>query len=66
MIMRNPEDKMWSGTSLPSMSIGYEMSISPLQILTFYNAFANKGKMVLPRLVTSIKSEGNFMKNSQL
>ena len=61
MIMRNPEDKLWSGTSLPSMSIGYEMSISPLQILTFYNAFANKGKMVLPRLVTSIKSEGNFI-----
>ena len=61
MIMRTPEDKLWSGTSLPSMSIGYEMSISPLQILTFYNAFANKGKMVLPRLVTSIKNEGNFI-----
>ena len=61
MIMRTPEDKLWSGTSLPSMSIGYEMSISPLQILTFYNAFANKGKLVLPRLVTSIKSEGNFI-----
>ena len=61
MIMRSPDDKMWSGTSLPSMSIGYEMNISPLQILTFYNAFANKGKMVLPRLVTSIKSEGSFI-----
>ena len=61
MIMRSPDDKMWSGTSLPSMSIGYEMSISPLHILTFYNAFANQGKMVLPRLVTSIKSEGNFI-----
>ena len=61
MIMRSPDHKLWSGTSLPSMSIGYEMSISPLHILTFYNAFANKGKMVLPRLVTSIKSEGNFI-----
>ncbi|MAO72324.1 MAG: hypothetical protein CMD02_07470 [Flavobacteriales bacterium] len=61
MIMRSPKDKMWSGTSLPSMSIGYEMSISPLQILTFYNAFANKGKMVLPRLVTSVKIDGNII-----
>ena len=58
MIMRKPDDKLWSGTSLPSMSIGYEMSISPLQILTFYNAFANKGKMVIPRIVSSIRSEG--------
>ena len=61
MIMRKPGDKMWSGTSLPSMSIGYEMKISPLQILTFYNAFANRGKMVLPRLVTSIKSNGEMI-----
>ena len=58
MIMRKPDDKLWSGTSLPSMSIGYEMSISPLQILTFYNAIANKGKMVIPRIVSSIRSEG--------
>ena len=61
MIMRKPGDKLWSGTSLPSMSIGYEMRISPLQILTFYNAFANRGKMVYPRLVTSIKSNGNIV-----
>ena len=66
MIMRSPDDKMWSGTSLPSMSIGYEMSISPMQILTFYNAFANKGKMVLPRLVTSIKSDGNIFEKFQV
>jgi len=61
MIMRTPEDKLWSGTTLPSMSIGYEMSISPLQMLTFYNAIANKGKMVIPRLVSSIKSDGNVV-----
>ena len=61
MIMRKPGDKLWSGTSLPSMSIGYEMRISPLQILTFYNAFANRGKIVYPRLVTSIKSNGNIV-----
>ena len=58
MIIRTPKDKLWSGTSLTSMSIGYEMSISPLQILTFYNAIANKGKMVTPRIVSSVMSNG--------
>ena len=60
MIMRTPDDKMWSGTSLPSMSIGYEMVFLHFRFLLFI-IFANKGKMVLPRLVTSIKSEGNII-----
>ncbi|MCH7534607.1 MAG: hypothetical protein IH948_02480, partial [Bacteroidetes bacterium] len=40
----------WSGTTLPSMAIGYSTRFSPLQILTLYNAVANQGKMVKPRL----------------
>ena len=57
MIVRTPGDKLWSGTTLPSMSYGYEMHISPIQILTFYNAIANNGKMVSPRFVTAIKDK---------
>lgn len=45
----------WSGISLPWMSIGYELELSPLQTLTFYNGVANKGKMVAPILVKEIK-----------
>ena len=30
--------------------IGYEQLISPIQVLTFYNAIANNGKMVQPQL----------------
>ena len=57
MVVRKPTDKKWSGTTLPSMSYGYEMEISPLQILTFYNAVANNGVMVSPKFVSTIKDE---------
>ena len=30
--------------------IGYEQLISPIQVLTFYNAIANNGKMIQPQL----------------
>ncbi|MBT5858734.1 MAG: PASTA domain-containing protein [Flavobacteriales bacterium] len=53
----------WSEATLPSMSRGYEMTISPIHILTFYNAIANNGKMVSPRFVTSIKDESGVFKS---
>lgn len=53
-----PNEKGWSGVTLPWMSIGYEMALTPLHILTFYNAIANRGKMMKPRFTTSIISEG--------
>ena len=62
MIIRHPDDKLWSGNTLPSMSIGYEMKLSPIHILTFYNAIANKGIMVLPRLVLSVKTDKETVK----
>lgn len=43
--------KTWSGTTLPWMSIGYELSMSPIHTLSFYNAIANNGKMVRPMIV---------------
>ena len=56
--MKGPSDKGWSGVSLPWMSIGYEMLLTPIQILTFYNAVANNGKMVRPKLVKEIIKNG--------
>jgi len=56
--IKNPEDKTWSGVSLPWMSIGYEMALTPLQILTFYNAVANDGVMVKPMFVKQISKTG--------
>ena len=57
-LIRNPGDKLWSGLSLPMMSHGYEVQLTPLQILTFYNAVANNGKMMKPRFVTEIRRNG--------
>lgn len=53
-----PGDKLWSGVSLAQMAYGYEVELTPLQILTFYNAIANDGKMVKPRFVKEIRSHG--------
>lgn len=49
---------LWSKTSLPWMSIGYELRLPPLQILTLYNAVANGGKMMKPQFVKEIRKEG--------
>jgi len=48
----------WSLLSLPWMAIGYETSMTPLQILTFYNSIANGGKRMKPYLVSEIKHQG--------
>lgn len=52
------DKKNWSKTSLPWMSIGYELRLPPLQILTLYNAVANGGKMMKPKFVREIRKEG--------
>jgi cell division protein FtsI (penicillin-binding protein 3) len=61
-LIRYPGDKLWSGLSLPMMSHGYEVQLTPLQILTFYNAVANDGRMMKPRFVTAIMNNGNVIK----
>lgn len=62
-LIRYPGDKLWSGLSLPMMSHGYEVLMTPLQILTFYNAVANDGKMMRPRFVTAILRNGTVIKS---
>jgi len=57
-----PESPKWSGISLPMMSIGYEVRLTPLQLLAFYNAIANGGTMVKPLFVKEIRYRGNLVK----
>ncbi len=52
----------WSGTTLPWMSFGYEVMLTPLQLLTFYNAVANGGQMMKPYLVTEVQNFGETLK----
>jgi cell division protein FtsI (penicillin-binding protein 3) len=58
-----PGDSDWWGTTLPWMSYGYESKMTPLQILTFYNAVANNGRMVKPHLVREIRENGVLVKH---
>jgi len=49
-----PGDSQWWGGSLAWMSIGYEFQLTPLQLLSFYNAVANDGKYMKPQFVSSV------------
>lgn len=56
---QDPSDKdNWYKTTIPWMSVGYELQITPLQLLTFYNGIANDGKMMKPYLVQETKQFG--------
>ena len=60
-VIKHPSDKtkdgrkLWSNVSLPWMSIGYEVNVTPMQLLTLYNAIANGGRMMKPQFVTEIR-----------
>jgi cell division protein FtsI (penicillin-binding protein 3) len=57
-----PGDADWWGTTLAGMSYGYETKMTPLQVLNFYNAVANNGKMVKPHLVREVRENGALVK----
>jgi cell division protein FtsI (penicillin-binding protein 3) len=54
----DPESKSWNGATIPSMAIGYSVHVTPLQILSFYNAIANGGKMMKPYIVDRFERDG--------
>ena len=57
----NAQKTNWSRTALPWMSIGYETQIAPINIVSFYNAIANDGKFMKPRLVKAIVEDGRVV-----
>lgn len=57
----HPDDSNWYGTTLPWMSFGYGVSITPLQTLAFYNAIANDGVMVKPRLIKEVRDRDKII-----
>ncbi len=61
--IKDPTDSTWSGVSLPWISHGYELKMTPLQTLTLYNAVANNGKMIQPLIVKSINKANKQMES---
>ncbi len=51
----------WSHTTLTQTAYGYELDMTPLQTLMFYNAVANDGKLIQPILVKSIERDGEIV-----
>lgn len=51
-----PGASNWSRNALPSMAYGYNLRMTPLQTLAFYNAIANDGELIKPRFLKSVKS----------
>jgi cell division protein FtsI (penicillin-binding protein 3) len=60
-LVKTPSRKDWHLQTLPSMGFGYEVMLSPLQILTVYNAVANEGRLMKPYLVNRIEKDGNLL-----
>lgn len=57
-----PKDKDWNDTTFAWFCIGYNQSIASIQMLTFYNAIANNGKMVQPQFY----QDSTIVINSQI
>lgn len=62
-LILGPEEnkKYWSKVSLPWMAIGYNSQLPPISICTFYNAIANNGRMVRPRVVRGLAKNGEVV-----
>jgi len=59
-VVKNPNNRSWNkNMTLPQMAYGYEMQLTPLKMLSFYNAIANDGKYISPIFVKEIRRLGN-------
>ena len=61
LLVKKPGSNEWFGTTLPWMSIGYSLRLTPLHMLTFYNAIANQGVMVKPLFTSSVMNGGKII-----
>ncbi|TNE74490.1 PASTA domain-containing protein [bacterium] len=62
--LRKPHD--WSQVTLPWMSVGYEIQVTPIQIAQAYAAFANGGIMMQPYVVDEvIDNDGNIIEKKK-
>lgn len=65
-VIKTPKNRSWNkNMTLPQMAYGYEMQLTPLKMLSFYNAVANNGKYVTPVFVREIKRMGNTIERFQ-
>ena len=59
--IKNYSDSTWSKVSLPWIAHGYELMLTPLHTLTFYNAIANGGYYIKPQIVKEVKNANEII-----
>lgn len=59
-IIFDPEEPQWTVATLPSMSYGYSIGVTPIQMAAFYNGIANQGKLMRPWLVRELKNHSHI------
>jgi cell division protein FtsI (penicillin-binding protein 3) len=52
------EPRQWSKQTSASILMGYEIAVTPLQLVTAYAAIANGGELLEPHLVKEVRSDG--------
>ena len=62
-ILKRPDG--WSKTSLQTMSYGYEVAVTPIQILAAYGVIANGGVLMRPYVVSGIRDENGTIVREQ-
>ena len=60
--IKESSDPTFTGITLPWMSIGYELKMTPLQTLALFNAVANEGTLLRPQFVKYIKKGSEVQK----
>ena len=53
-VHKTTKERTWSACSITSMSIGYEVTMTPLQTAAFYNAIAADGRLIRPRFADAL------------
>jgi cell division protein FtsI (penicillin-binding protein 3) len=61
-VIQTPGTSSWSASSLPWLSFGYNVKLTPLHTLMLYNAVANGGRMMKPYLVNAIMRDGQELR----
>ena len=56
-----PGDDEWTIATLPSLSYGYSLEVTPLQMATFYNGIANYGQLMRPWLVKEVRNNSKIV-----
>ena len=57
-LLRPPDQ--WSGISLASLSLGQEIGVTPVQLVTAFSAIANDGVLVRPRIVRALLNGSRY------